>query len=419
MSLYQLPAALKFTVQTTVGSNAAIVTAGPRPIVSGEMIWSDAFPLGTTVISTSGNTFPQTVNMVTYTGAAGPVQNATVTHSSGSPGQMWIMPYGLKRDVVSNSNNNNFYGFPVGLGMACTSGGYINCTGSYDTGNSYRFDLIGRYTAGNNTSASSSINEHAATNYWMDFLNGATLGEVDLNFNSNSWEGGSAAYAIMGNCANQNWSVLFGGYIVGGGAGGCADPTKIFPPTTGSPWFAIGNQTQGIVPAGTPSMFSGSFAGPWEFLKNGFGADPCVGMHVVVYIFAVSHNGCQNFGTVGVQWYGGHNAWTWSGAAGTDAMFNMFGEDYGGYLPGGINGGITPQVLLLGNPSEDYTGQERALDAGLAASTNFGCTFAGRHSPSIKRISSRRLFSVDRTPRSGRRLSLPAVAVGTTTSVTR
>ena len=115
VAMYQLPAALKFTVQTTIGSNSAIVTAGPRPLASGEMIWSDAFPLGSMVENTSGNTFPQTVQIT------GPfnnvlVQNATVTHSSGAPGQMWVVPAGLKRDVQSNSNYNLILYWPMGLG---------------------------------------------------------------------------------------------------------------------------------------------------------------------------------------------------------------------------------------------------------------------------------------------------------------
>ena len=158
-----------------------------------------------------------------------------------------------------------------------------------------------------------------ANSYWADVMEGGTLGSVYVNLNSNSWEIGSSAYSIMGNCTNLNESELIGGYIIGS-TPGCSDPVKIFPPTNGGPFFAIGNQAQeAIAPAGIPAMFKNTFAGSWAFLKNGINGDPCVGMHEVVYILAVSYNGCATFGTVGVQWYGGHNAWTWSGAAGTDA----------------------------------------------------------------------------------------------------
>ena len=86
---------------------------GLRPLVTGEMIWSDAFPVGSTVAIVDGNTFPQTITMADYTDVSGN-QNATVTHGSGSPGQMWIIPGGLKRDTTARSNNNSFLSSPSG-----------------------------------------------------------------------------------------------------------------------------------------------------------------------------------------------------------------------------------------------------------------------------------------------------------------
>jgi hypothetical protein len=54
IAVWDLPAKEKYTVQTTTGSNAVTVTAGPasgRLIKAGDMIWSDAFLFGSTVLS--------------------------------------------------------------------------------------------------------------------------------------------------------------------------------------------------------------------------------------------------------------------------------------------------------------------------------------------------------------------------------
>jgi hypothetical protein len=49
--IWDLPAKQKYTIQTTSGSNTAIVTAGPRLLRPGDMLWSDAFLFGTSVLS--------------------------------------------------------------------------------------------------------------------------------------------------------------------------------------------------------------------------------------------------------------------------------------------------------------------------------------------------------------------------------
>ena len=49
---YQLPLSQAFTVNTNSGSGVTLVTAGPRFMVPGDVIWSADFPLGTTVSTT-------------------------------------------------------------------------------------------------------------------------------------------------------------------------------------------------------------------------------------------------------------------------------------------------------------------------------------------------------------------------------
>ena len=53
LSLYNLPVKQKYTVQTTIGSPIVTVTNGPRLLQPGDMIWSDAWPFGSTVIDTN------------------------------------------------------------------------------------------------------------------------------------------------------------------------------------------------------------------------------------------------------------------------------------------------------------------------------------------------------------------------------
>ena len=50
VTFYDLPASQKYTVNTTSGSATVTVTNGPRLIKPADMLWSDAFPFGSTVL---------------------------------------------------------------------------------------------------------------------------------------------------------------------------------------------------------------------------------------------------------------------------------------------------------------------------------------------------------------------------------
>ena len=234
----RLPSALKFTVQTTIGSNSVLVTGGPRLLVPGDVVWCDAFPFGTTVLTASGSLGAQTVVMtVPFLNTT--AQNATLTHAAGAPGQLWVMPAGLKRDTSAKSSQNFITQWPIGLEMACSAASPFNCTASHDSYNLYQFDLIGRWTAGDNTGASDSIGEEGIKNYIADLMEGGTLGETYINFNSNSAEAGTSVYSLIGNCVNDNFSTLVGGYL--GYAGPeCAAPVGLVPATAGDGRFRWG-----------------------------------------------------------------------------------------------------------------------------------------------------------------------------------
>jgi hypothetical protein len=254
--LYQLPVSQKYTVLTTQGSPDITITAGPRRPVPGDAIWADFAPWDTRLISVTGTSFPYTAEM-NYAFLNTGVQNATVTHDSSSPGQMWVMPFGLKRDTAAKSSGNFFQGWPIGLDMPCSAASPFNCTTSHDSYNMYESDMVGRHTGGDNTGASDSIGEEFADNYVTDYMEGGTVGSVYVNPNSNSYESGTALWGPLGNCWNDNFSLLAGGYVVQAGAA-CAYGAGLIPPTPGSNQLMVTNQA-----------YDGNGGGPWMFNTPG------------------------------------------------------------------------------------------------------------------------------------------------------
>jgi hypothetical protein len=253
---YQLPASQKYVVETVAGSPDITITAGPRRPVPGDAIWADFAPWDTRLISVTGTSFPYTAEM-NYAFLNTGVQNATVTHDSSSPGQMWVMPFGLKRDTAAKSSGNFFQGWPIGLDMPCSAASPFNCTTSHDSYNMYESDMVGRHTGGDNTGASDSIGEEFADNYVTDWMEGGTVGSVYVNPNSNSYESGTALYGPMGNCYNDNFSLLSGGYVVMSG-GACAQGVGLVPSYPGSNWLMVTNQA-----------YDGNGGGPWIFNTPG------------------------------------------------------------------------------------------------------------------------------------------------------
>ena len=52
VNLWYLPVKQRYKVETSTSSTLITVVSGPRLLRPGDMIWSDAFPFGTTVIDT-------------------------------------------------------------------------------------------------------------------------------------------------------------------------------------------------------------------------------------------------------------------------------------------------------------------------------------------------------------------------------
>jgi hypothetical protein len=347
---FQLPLSQAFQVQTTIGSNTAIAISGPRLLKPDDVVLSDAFPYGSTIFSAT-TSFPQTLKVNTPTVVSN-AQNATVTHAPGAEGSLWIMPALLKRRAVASAENNHFSNSPIGLQMACTAVAGVICNGAHDRGNWYQQVGVGRWVAGNNTSADSSIDEVFANNFITDIFEGGTLGEVYNNPNSNSVESGSAKWAFIMNCANQNWSVIFGGYTFMTTGNGCSNQTSVYPPTPGGPLF-IGPQsgyTNG------PTLAVNTFRGlssSWNFL-GGQDGTKCVGLGGPPnswYFFAFGLNGCATNATFGIGFNALLNSFDLNYAAGTVPFmrfFNVSSIGYTGY--GGVGTGIAfPQAVILGS----------------------------------------------------------------------
>ena len=110
-----------FTVQTTNGSPTVTVTGGPSVLQPGDFVWSDAFPFGTTILSVSGTLGAQTVTMAPYPlGGSSGTPATEITHTSGSPGKMWIIPAAVKTYVLFNLKRNWLGTFGFGLEMECS-----------------------------------------------------------------------------------------------------------------------------------------------------------------------------------------------------------------------------------------------------------------------------------------------------------
>lgn len=269
MAIYRLPAALMYSVTTTSGSNTFTVTAGPSTkLEPGDAIWSDAFPFGSVVSGVSGSAGAQTVTVTDVFGSENP-QNATVTHTSGS-GRLWKIPTGMARRADSSTHGNIFQGWPVGLKMAC-SAGYtpgLGCTQSYDEGNTFQEDLIGRWTGGDNTGASTSHANLYGHNYIADILEGGTVGSLYNGDNTNSSEGGQAKYGIVGNCISENYSEFNGMYASNGNGHNYCLPTSggigILGDTVAGagPLFIA---PQDGAPLDSTIINSGSMEGQWQF----------------------------------------------------------------------------------------------------------------------------------------------------------
>jgi hypothetical protein len=269
----------------SAGNSHAIVTAGPRPPIPGDVLWSDAQYLGGMILQVNGTGFPYIVDVV------GPTeittgQNAYTTHPTAAPGQWWVIPAGVKRDGQASTANLYITQWPIGLEMACSAAyslpnaGGMNCTSSEDRENFFIGDLIGRWTAGDNTGASSSYHEEYAKNSWIDVLEAGNVGSNYVSLNLNSWEGGQAYNGFLGDCFHENRSTGFGGYPAQGDAG-CVAWAGLWPAGEGGNVLWINPQVDSPVPSNT-YITHGGLAGNWVASPNP-GKNDCVMMGNTTY----------------------------------------------------------------------------------------------------------------------------------------
>ena len=127
-SYWKLPASQAYNIQTTLGSNEAIVSGtGVGVIAPGTIIWSDAFLFGTTVWN-SDNRVSATPAPTVNSGGSGYVgTSGTMTYSSGNAG--------------NNECVNDGYSRPVVLNVTASGGVITGVTGIADAGECLRGNI--------------------------------------------------------------------------------------------------------------------------------------------------------------------------------------------------------------------------------------------------------------------------------------
>jgi len=358
-ALYRLPAALKFSVTTTMGSNSVIVTGGPFLLHSGDLIWSDAFSFGSTVLTAKGTVGSQTLTIDNKFLTA--ASNATVTHTAGS-GQMWLIPAALKRRNQGYAQNMYTYGFPIGIQMSCSSAGGLNCTKSLDQNNGIEQSLAGRWTGGNSTGASSAIANEYARNQMWDIMEGGTVGTLYSGDNSNSGSMDAAA-PIVGNCVNDNFSVFVGMYADNGYGNWTYCITGSQSTSQGSTWVSPqqGYPTDAYVQ--TVGLFTGG--GQWTYSKASSGV-PCVALDGSWFTFSFS-SACTTLTRFGYQYNSGVDGWDILLGDAIGAPLERYtGPAYRGYSGDGKSYVMYPRGFLLSNQG-NAVGKERLFDAGTAS----------------------------------------------------
>ena len=309
VAIYQYPATQAYTVNTVINTKAITVTSGPsanstRLIRPGDYIYSKAFQYWTTVLSVSGSGGSQTVNVT---------NNATAS-DTGDP--LWVMPAGLKREVIAYASNDSYWGWAFGLNQTCSTAFPFNCDGSQDSLNFYDHNLIGRLDSGNNMGACGSYGEVAQDSFITDLIAGGAVGCGYANFNSNSMEAATSHWGPLVNCAASAFSTFSpGGYWGGLYYNPCISPTTLIPPTVGTSGNSLIIGPQDIVPVGTPAIGPGTVYGQWKYV-GGPSYLNCVGFSnptsgATLYW---SNNSCSS-NIWGLFWNTTVNAWDIDGSA--------------------------------------------------------------------------------------------------------
>ena len=142
-NIVDLPAAQKYTIQTTTGSNVAIVTAGPRLLRPGDLIWSDAFLFGTSVqgsvnaiagtptVNAGGSGYTGSSGTMTYNGivCAGASNIAPVLNVTASGGVITgVVSVANPGDCLRATPPPNDTQWVAGGGLSGGSGASFNMT---------------------------------------------------------------------------------------------------------------------------------------------------------------------------------------------------------------------------------------------------------------------------------------------------
>jgi hypothetical protein len=323
-------------------------------------------------------------------------QVASVTHTSGSPGQMWEMPTGIMRRVGSSTHGSGAIGFG-GAGMAIECYGAFRpatgCNGSFDQEGVYDFDLIGRLDAGDNSGGATDISDAFSSNFVSDIIEASQIGSLYLGGQSNSAESGTSNNAAISLCLSENQSVFIGMYAGSIGAhgmcmaqdGGGNTTYTLAPVDGGQVW--IGPQ-QGGGPVGAPSITDGGMVDGWAFTRGkastinnvtsltGF---PCTSFNTLpansteVPMFGFAPDTCGSNASFQFIWNSVDLSFDLINLSGGTPLrvvstANPGVTGYKGYpTPTNI---ALPEVLsgiLMGNTQSLATGTERLFDCGTAA----------------------------------------------------
>jgi hypothetical protein len=366
-----LPVENAFTVQTTAGTPTVTVTGGPDLLRPGDYVWSDAFPFGSVVLDATGTVGAQTVTLTQYHMNYNATLNASVTHTSGAPGHMWIVPAAVKMFVATVLRNNYLATFGFGLEMECSYWSatvHAGCNASLSEGNTFVFDIVGRVVMGDNAGASTSIANIYSYNSFADIVEGGAVGSTYFSENANSQEASTALYSIVGECVNSNSSSFFGGYAPTNG-GYCLNGQFGAPTTGGTVMFIAGQVGQ---PYGTPTLYNGGFHNHWYFSGDDTAAtELCMNMPGAPLSWSRDGQHCGGPETWQLGWdTRGFWGLSYFSAAGGAPMRLTEGSSYTGYTIGNAAFVAFPQGLLLSSTQMgSVPGPERLVDMGNAVPT--------------------------------------------------
>jgi hypothetical protein len=179
------------------------LTAGPRNVMPQDLIWTDAFPFGAVAAKIYGTSASKETIIVAPSSPYGQL-SASVAHPGGS-GKMWVLPSGIMRNISGSSSGNMVVNFGVGINMACAQNEYpeTGCGQSKDSENVYVYNMVGRYTAGNNSGGSASTFNEYDHNYVADIAELGTVGSTYLGEMMQGADESSNTHVVIANCGTN------------------------------------------------------------------------------------------------------------------------------------------------------------------------------------------------------------------------